>query len=72
MSLENLICNAYTFIEFGKSFDNYYNDSLACCDLSEKEAKTRWESVKSDYKEVSHYMSDKSLKEVQQFIIKER
>lgn len=71
MSLENLICNAYTFIEFGKSFDNYYNASFNG-ELSEEEAKARWESVKSDYKEVFHYMSDNSLMEVQQFVIMER
>ena len=70
--LENLICNAYTVIEYDFSFEKYYSDP--CNERkfeTEKAAHKWWETLKKDYKFVSESLTDNTIIEMQQFIIRE-
>ena len=70
--LENIICNAYTVIEYDFSFEKYYNTP---CNNNEFETKQDawkwWETLEKDYKIVSGFLTDNTIIEMQQFIISE-
>ena len=70
--MQDLIASAYTYLEFKGDFENYVNDSYNVQDcLSDRQYQDNWTKVCQDYKIVSSYMSDKSLKECFSLVINE-
>lgn len=67
--MENDICLAYTFIEFNKNFDTYYNQSSKYEDQTERAAKARWRDIKIIYKKMSKFMSDESIIQAQKAVM---
>lgn len=71
--MENLICSAYTYIEFGGDFEEYKNDPYNLKDGASIEALViHWKQVCEDYEHLSEYMSDDAIRQAQQFVINER
>lgn len=69
MLLEDLICNVYTYIECSQDFDIYnrmHKDSTTIENLK------AWDDIESAYKEVSGYMTDESIAQIQSYVIHER
>lgn len=70
MKLENLICSAFTYLEFDKNFDKYYQDNSNWKDdLRDIDIKSNWDTAKCDYELLSRYMDDRSIKQAQRLII---
>ncbi len=69
MSLENRICNAYAYIEFNYSFDDYEQADTEMRGIMK--LIEHWSTIKKDYEDLSLYMSDQSIREMQDYIISE-
>ena len=67
-----LICNAYTYLEFNKSFNKYYNISSSREFESNKEARAHWDNnIVTAYITVSEYMKPAAIKQAQELIMGE-
>ncbi|MCP5076910.1 MAG: hypothetical protein GY951_02480 [Psychromonas sp.] len=69
MNLENKICNAFTYIEFDHSFDNYEQADTEGRGVMKLLA--HWATVKEDYEDLSDYMSDQTITKMQAYVIAE-
>ena len=67
--MENLVCNAYAYIEYKKSFDNFYDGDRD--NLSLEILKGYWRDIKKDYYALSAYMTDEAITQAQKFVIEE-
>ncbi len=68
----SLICNAYTYLEFNKSFYKYYDCMQQGEFESELLAREHWDNnIVKDYLLVSEYMKPAAIKQAQKFIMGE-
>lgn len=67
--MENLICNAYTVLEFNFSFEKYLNDNRDM--LDEEEHEENWNVCLEAYETVSQYMTDDAIKQAQALVMGE-
>ena len=68
--MEDLICTAYTYIEFDKSFLKYKNNNRNL-GYTEEDLKSNWVEVIAAYSTVSEYMADGSIKQAQALVMGE-
>ena len=70
--MENVICSAYTYLEFEKDFNKYQEDRIIYKQgYTKEELKANWQDVLNSYEKVSFYMSDAAIIEAQQLVINE-
>lgn len=68
----SLICNAYTYLEFNKSFNKYYNCMPSGEFDSKEQAREHWiNNIVKDYLVVSEYMKPVAIKQAQKLIMGE-
>lgn len=67
--MENLICNAYTVLEFNFSFEKYLNDNRDM--LDEEEHEENWNVCLEAYETVCQYMTDDAIKQAQALVMGE-
>ncbi len=70
MKLEDLVCNAYAYLEFDCDFDKYYNEQDQA--LGYKQCVSNWKACKADYRKLNEYMGDHAIAEMWEFVIQER
>ena len=67
-----LICNAYTYLEFSKSFNKYYNILPSDEFDTPMEAFDHWnDNIVADYNTVSEYMKPAAIKQAHKLIMGE-
>ena len=68
--MENLICSAYTYLEFNKDY-NLYLEEYSRYGYTSEDNKNGWEDVRASYVKVSEYMSDEAITQAQELVIQE-
>lgn len=70
--MENLICNAYTFLEFNGTLEEYLNDSFIGRDpIPLQQKKINWLQIVDDYMKVSQYLNDEAIKQAHNLVMNE-
>lgn len=65
--MENLICNAYAYIEYQGSYAIYRRADNESRSL--EQLKQDWATIEDAYNKVSEYMPDKAIAQAQQLVM---